>query len=116
DPFARQALTVVGLDGHLSSSIQVSEMTPDSFEVLPSTAQHLDHDFRRASHGALNELCFVMRQVVPAIRPATGVAGDIQERLPAPDVNESCRHTLVPTSSGLPEVTPSRGHEAPRLP
>src|SRR5580700_8441788 len=97
DSLTPWALTVVGLDVHLSSSIQVAEMTPDSFEVLPSPAEHLNHDFGRASRGALNELCFVMRQVVPATRPATGVAGDIEQRLPAPDVNESYRHTPVPT-------------------
>jgi len=35
DPFARQSLTVVGLDFHLSASIQVAEMATNSFEVCP---------------------------------------------------------------------------------
>ena len=36
-------------------------MAPDSLEVLPSPAEHLDHDLRRASDRAPDELDLVVR-------------------------------------------------------
>ena len=71
-------------------------MATDSFEVLPSPAQHFDHDFRSPAHGASDQLDLVLRQVVPAARPAAGIGRDVQERLRAPTSMSRLGISLLP--------------------
>src|ERR1700730_9961022 len=108
DPFARQSLTVVGLDFHLSASIQVAEMATDSFEVLPSPAEHFHHDLRSPACRTSNQLDLVWRQAIASTWPPPGIARDIQEGSAASDVNESFRHVPAPKKSGWPSAAPSR--------
>jgi len=61
DPFARQSLTVVSFDIHLSTPIQVAEMAANGFEILPSPAENFDHDLRSATDRATNQLDLVLR-------------------------------------------------------
>src|ERR1700680_785100 len=111
DPSARQSLTVVGLDFHLSASIQVAQMATDSLEVLPSPAEHFHHDLRRPACRTSNQLDLVLRQAIASTWPPPGIARDIQERSGASDVNESSRHVPAPKRSGWPLAAPSRGRE-----
>src|ERR1700683_4924396 len=96
DTFARQSLTVVGLDIHFSPSIQIAEMTTDRFEVLPSPAEHFDHDLRSSGYRARDQLDLVLRQAVSPTRAPAGITGDIEEGLGPSDINESSRHAPSP--------------------
>src|SRR5580693_2982476 len=111
DPFTRQSLAIVRLDVHLSSSIQVAEVASYRFEILPSPAEHFDHDFRSPAYRATNQLDLVLRQAISSTWSPPGVARDVEERPAAADLNESSGHGPAPTRPGWPIATPSRGCE-----
>src|SRR5207253_755481 len=98
----------VGLDVHLSPSIQVAKMANDSFEVLPSPTEHFDHHFRSTADRATNELYLGLRQVITPARPAASVGRNVEQRL-GPKINESSGHVPAPNSADWPSARPSRG-------
>src|SRR6516165_4609980 len=89
---------------HLPAPTEVCNVTAHCPEVLPTPTEHFNHDFRRSTHGACNQLYLFLRQGVPATRTTTRVAGDFQKRLSVPDFNESSRHALAPMRSDSPEL------------
>src|ERR1700683_4753493 len=109
DPFARYLLPVVGLHLHPSASMQVAEVATDSFEVLPSPAEHFDHDFRGPAYCARDQFDLGWRQAIAPTRSPPGIAGDVQQRSAMPNLNESSRHVPAPMRPRSLSATPLRG-------
>jgi hypothetical protein len=61
DPFTQQVLTAVGLEFHLASSVEVTEVATHCLEVPPSPAENFDHDLRSTTDRATNQLDLVLR-------------------------------------------------------